>query len=159
VQPVANDPAPSSILDGPGRQWQLHNMFRSSPTVFLIAATGDEHYDSVRRIVERTAADVGLELLLPDRDTSTTGDLVDVVERADMVVTDISRMPPNSMLLLGIALALRKPLLAFTRDASLQALPPSLSSLRILTYRPDDTEKLAWYLKEWVHDHAKRVAA
>lgn len=131
-------------------------MFRESPTAYLIIP-GQEP-ESIDPLINQILTEHGVELLTLDTASfrsAAYGDVTDAIKRADMVIADISGLQPNALFELGIAYGARKPILALSRD--LKELPSSMSGLNVLTYRPHDTEKLVWYLHDWVREQGERV--
>ena len=125
-------------------------MFRSIPTCFLITSPGDE-FDQIRELVQEVCQELEVELISVDTasyTSSKTGDIADAIERADFVVVDLTKSDPNVFLEFGIAHALRKPILPISQNKD--STRSDFAGHRLVFYRQDDTEKLKYYLQEWV---------
>lgn len=132
-------------------------MFRKSPTCFFIGPASGA--PGIRAVVEDACHEVSVELRSkdPTDPSSAAGDIASAIERADFVIADLWPDNPNMLFELGIAYGMRKRTLVLTQATG--PLPSDLTALRTLTYRPDDTAKLAYYLRDWITDMAKVTAA
>jgi len=128
-------------------------VFRKSPTCFFVGPVSGA--PGVRDVVQDACGYASVEMMSvdPASSGSAAGEIADAIERADFVIADLWPDNPNVLFELGIAYGMRKRFLALTQATG--QLPSSLTGLRILTYRPDDTDKLASYLRDWISDMAK----
>ena len=76
---------------------------------------------------------------------------VDGVKRADMFIADITQLNSNVFFELGIAFGLNKQLLIVSQEGT--ELPFDITAaFRVVFYRPEDTEKLEYYMRYWVKE-------
>jgi len=130
-------------------------MFRSIPTCFLITSAADE-FNQIRELVRQVCEELQVELISVDTasyTSSTTGDIADAIERADFVIADLTGDDSNVFLEFGMAHALRKPILPISQDK--QSAASDIAGHRLVFYRQDDTEKLGYYLRDWVTETAE----
>jgi hypothetical protein len=129
------------------------NMYGESPTAYLIASTTPES-ERVRELVHDALWRLRVTLLRADDVRSrghVSGDVFDVISRADIVIADITGANPNSIYELGVATGMRKPVL--TLIAQGKEIPIfDIAHLRFLSYKPGDTAMLGRYVTEWVEE-------
>jgi hypothetical protein len=122
-------------------------VFRKSPTCFFVGPESGS--PGIRGVVEQACASASVAVV----PGSAAGEIADAIERADFVIADVWPDNPNILFELGIAYGMRKRILALTQATG--ELPSRLAGLRMLTYRPDDANKLTAYLRDWVSDMAE----
>lgn len=120
----------------------LHYLFltpRQSDTALsdLIASTLRE--DGIEPLNDSADVRVGKSLL---------GTVQQAIERADLVIADLSGSNPNVMYEIGYAQALRKPVLPIVRAQEKQ-IPANLLGLQYLVYDPADPADLSRQLRNW----------
>jgi nucleoside 2-deoxyribosyltransferase len=79
---------------------------------------------------------------------------VNVIEQSDSVIADVTSKQSNIYYELGLADAMRKPVLILAQKS--QDVPPDFAGHRVLVYEPDDTEKLSRYLDYWIDDQSPK---
>ncbi len=133
-------------------------MFRRLPTAYLITAPSAESANIEERL--RIALDtVSVELVDPDEVRSQTlrgSDIADALDRADMVIADVSASNPNVMFELGVARGARKPILVLSQDNA--ELPRDVLDLQVITYQPGDTQKVMDFVTHWAQEQIKQFA-
>jgi nucleoside 2-deoxyribosyltransferase len=132
-------------------------MFRKSPTCFLISVYS-EQAAGIRDLIKEICEQVGVELISVDTasyTSSITGDIAEAIERADLVIADLTGGTPNVFFELGIAHGMRKRILPISQDR--ENIPLDLAGIRFLFYRPDDTEKLRHQIREWIEESMQTV--
>jgi len=76
------------------------------------------------------------------------------VEKADLIIADITDAHPNVMYELGFAHALRKRVLPLVQKGAGQ-IPSDLSGYLYFTYDPEDPGKLLNVVGEWIYRNGK----
>lgn len=118
-------------------------------------------YESVRQTVVNVLHKLDFETARFDEEIQVgarwANAITDAIQKADLVVADVSDRNPNVMYELGYAHALRKPTLLLLSTESAGELPVDLAGYQMLTYDPkqlgglrDQICKFAVYLtRRW----------
>jgi hypothetical protein len=128
--------------------------FVPSVACFVAIPQGPE-FDAVRRAVSEALTMSRVNVLeLGDLSDNLSPVISDMMERADLVIADVSKQSSNIFYVLGIADSLRKPTLMMAqRQAPLQ---PDLQRRELLLYGVGEEPKLTEYLRSWVGDVIER---
>ncbi len=122
--------------------------FTESPACFVTIPEGQE-FDAVRHAVKAALDESQVRLLdsgSPSR--SITSNTSDVMEQVDFVIADVTNESADIFYQLGLADALRKPVLIMAQKQV--SLPGDLGHQRLLLYRPEEAPKLEDYLRYWI---------
>ena len=116
----------------------------------FLAIPATEEFHAVRDVIAQTLRNQDITVLgLGHSDADLQYSTVEAIERADMVIADVTDARPDILFEAGIAVGMRKPVILLGRhDRS--RIPPGLSDLRVLRYRPDETDKLGHFLDRWL---------
>ncbi len=126
--------------------------FSESSSCFLAIPDSDD-FASVRQTVKEAVEEFQIESLEPTDSlaaipvrTSTR----ELLARADFVIVDVTVMSANILYELGIANALRKPILMMSQQQV--ELPADLARQQLLLYKIDEMPKLGEFLRYWIRD-------
>ena len=118
------------------------------PTCFL-ATPHTAEFAGIRQLTKDVLAAYDIELVTaaagPAADT-----VIDGLTHADMMIADVTGLDPNVLFELGVGVGLRKPLLIVSRSG--QDLPSYFRVFTVVFYKPEDTEKLEYYMRYWVKE-------
>jgi hypothetical protein len=116
----------------------------------FLAIPATEEFHAVRDVIAQTLRNRDITVLgLGDSDADLQYSTMEAIERADMVIADVTDARPDILFEAGIAVGMRKPIILLGRhDRS--RIPPDLSDLRVLLYRPDEADKLEYFLNQWL---------
>lgn len=127
-------------------------MFKKRPTGF-IAIPEDTEFTVIRQLVAASLLDHDIEPVFSSEGAASgqsAPPLLDVIERSDIVIGDLTGTDPNIAYTLGLAHALRKPALLLTQNS--QDVPSAMTQQLVIVYKARDTEKLSDYLHYWIRD-------
>jgi nucleoside 2-deoxyribosyltransferase len=91
-------------------------------------------------------------------DAVRTNLLTDAIDRADIVIADVTDKNPNVMYELGHAHCLRKPTIILAESTSMDSIPSDLCGNDILTYDRGDIGSIQRPLARFLQEHTKRAA-
>ena len=127
-------------------------MFKERPTCF-IAISEDNEFATIRQVIADRLLDHDIEPVFSSEGASSgkgAPPLLDVIERSDIVIGDLTGKDANISYELGLAHALRKPALLLTQDS--HDVPSALAQQLVILYKASDTQKLSDYLNYWIRD-------
>jgi Domain of unknown function (DUF4062) len=128
-----------------------------APVCFL-AIPSTEEFQAVRDVISKTLSAEGItNTSIHDSDLDFRYGVTEALERADIVVADITDSHPNVLFEAGIAVGMRKPLLLLGHDRS--RVPLGMRDRQIILYRPSEIESLAYFIKRWVKESIASPAA
>jgi nucleoside 2-deoxyribosyltransferase len=76
------------------------------------------------------------------------------LQRADLLIADITGKRPNVMFEVGMAVGMGKQVLLLSRDRDV---PADLAAHEVVVYKPGDVSSVRRYLELWLRDTARRV--
>jgi len=124
--------------------------FLESTSCFVAIPPGNE-FAEVRQVVANALDDMHVTRLEPQTaDETAQTSSSDMLERADFVIADLTGPSKDILFDLGLAYALRKPVLMMAQGHV--DLPADLAKQQLLLYRPQEVSKLAEYLRYWIPD-------
>jgi hypothetical protein len=129
---------------------------------FLLATPFSGAFSSIRKLIADALRDVGIEPILIDELGSSslpvTAFVQQAIERADVVIADITDANPNVMYEVGFAHALRKPMLLIVQDGG-QRIPTNLFQGYIyLVYDPSKPDTVRGLIQRWANDYAQSIS-
>lgn len=125
----------------------------------LLLTPFSEEFRSLRPLIADALQKSGIEPILVEETTESeapiAGNLLRAIERADLVIADLTGSNPNVMYEVGFAHALRKPVLLMVQRKE-GNVPSAIGGRLFLVYDPSNLEKLRndvqlganWYLSE-----------
>jgi hypothetical protein len=89
--------------------------------------------------------------MLGDDDFGGTALPVRIIQHADLIIADITGSSPNVFYELGVADALRKPALVIAQKPL--TLTGDFAGHKLVTYGPEEYEKLSRFIQYWAHEN------
>jgi hypothetical protein len=128
-------------------------MWKEKPSCVVAIPTSHE-FATIRQAVTEQLQEHDVELLDYASDAvveKSTSSSLEAVERSDMLIADVTDKNPNILYGLGLADAMRKPVLLLARKSP--AVPSQLAGHQVIVYEPHDAEQLSHYLDYWLKTH------
>ena len=134
-------------------------MWKEKPACVMAIPSTNE-FASVRQVITSTLEEHNVETLDYSGDTaakkgaSASIEAIEAVERADMIIADVTDATNKNPLLLyeiGLADAMRKPVLLLAQKSP--TVPSQLVGHQVVVYEPNETEQLGHYLNSWLKTH------
>lgn len=114
----------------------------------FVAIPAGEEFAKLRESISAALQASHVTPLNPGNDAAASSS--ELLERADFVIADVTGSDKYVLYALGAATSLRKPIFMMAQQPS--DLPTDLASQQVVLYRPEDPEKLAAYLRDWIPD-------
>jgi nucleoside 2-deoxyribosyltransferase len=185
VAPVAQEQgAPLSLFKGFEHQTGLVTEFRSadelraqitaalfdilsrpSPNVeaksVLLLLPSNWRSENLRQFLSDMIEQSGIQVHTLDEvpGTARTSLLTDAIQRADIVIADVTDQNPNVMYELGHAHCLRKPTVILAESTSLDSIPSDLLGNYILTYGRGGIGSIQRALARFLQEYTRAAAA
>lgn len=116
--------------------------------------------ENLRHFLSDTLVQAGVVGYLLDEVAGSvrTNLLTDAMDRADIVIADITDRNPNVMYELGHAHCLRKPTIILAESTSMDSIPSDLCGNDILTYDRGNIGSIQRPLARFLQEHTRRAA-
>ena len=119
----------------------------------FITTPFSEDFQNVRKIIADALRDIGIEPILFE-ETITSGTFIfeavqQAIERADIIIADLTRGNPNVMYEVGYAHALSKPIL-FIVQRGIGYVPSDIGGFLYRVYEPSRPDELKRTIQTWV---------
>ena len=115
------------------------------PTAFVLLPFS-EVYEPAHRAVLEVLRELGFDTFRVDDDIKAgarwANEITDAIQRADLIVADVSDKNPNVMYELGYAHALRKQTILLLSTEHSGDVPVDLAGYQMLTYSPQHLDEL-----------------
>ena len=123
--------------------------FVQSPTCYLAIPSGPE-FAPVRQAVIDALRESHVEVAEAANLRMRGPSSPPAIEKADLVIADVTGSDRTILYELGAASALRKPTLMIAQEKT--DLPADFASLQVALYRPQELPKLVEFLRYWIEN-------
>lgn len=110
-----------------------------------IPATQAYLRDTIREALEASGIDA-----MKAEDLGDTSLPVKMIQRADLMIADLTGSNPYIFYELGVADALRKPVLLIVQRPA--TIPGDFAGHKLVIYGPEEVEKLSGFIRYWARD-------
>jgi nucleoside 2-deoxyribosyltransferase len=128
-------------------------MWKEKPSC-VVAIPASHEFATIRQAVTEQLQEHDVEPLDYASDAiveKSTSSSLEAVERSDMLIADVTDKNPNILYGLGLADAMRKPVLLLAQKSP--SVPSQLAGHQVVVYEPNETEQLSYYLNSWLKAH------
>jgi hypothetical protein len=126
----------------------------------LLLTPHSEEFRPLRELIVEALSESGFAPILPEktmaRDTHFLGTTLKAIERADLIIADVTGGNPNVMYEVGFAHAMRRPVfLIIQRGAG--HIPFDLAGDFFLVYDPAKPDELRSNIKLWANYYLRKI--
>ena len=125
----------------------------------FITTPFSEDFRNIRMVIVDALIEVGIEPILLERtmpaETLIFEYLQQAIERADVIIADLTETSPNVMYEVGYARALGTPILLIVQSG-VGHVPSDIAGHFYLVYEPSRPDDLKYKIKSWITRHMSK---